>query len=30
LDRIGHVVHSNSGLTLPGHKEPPMKPPPTA
>jgi len=30
LDRMGHVVHSNNGFTLPGYKEPPMKPPPTA
>jgi hypothetical protein len=27
---MGHVVHSNNGLTLPGFKEPPMKPPSTA
>ena len=30
LDRMGHVVHSNNGFTLPGYKEPPMKPPPTS
>ena len=30
LDRMGHIICSNSDLTLPGYKDPPMKPPPAA
>jgi len=30
LDRMGYVVHFNNDLALPGYKEPPMRPPPSA